>query len=428
MTTPPLSRREFLKLSASLPAVLALRSTPTRWLTRLAVFSPQGIEPPGDTLIVIFQRGAMDGLNAVIPLGEAEYYRQRPSLAIPEPKPGDDASAIELDGFFGLHPALRPLKDVWDAGDLAIVHACGSPDPTHSHFDAMDYMERGTPGEKAVNSGWLARHLQTAAWENGSPFRAVGLGSMLQTSLRGPVPALALKSIADFHLGGGKRSAELLAFQQTLMELYTPVDPALAEPAALTFEATATLESAIEGEYQPTGGATYPESDFGRSLMQVAQLIKAEIGLEIAAVDIGGWDTHVNQGGVQGQMAALLSDLAQGLAALYADLGEKARRVTIITMSEFGRRLKENANNGTDHGHGNAMFLLGGSVNGGKVYADWPGLAPETLYGPGDLAITTDYRDVLGEILQQRLLNHNLETIFPGYGARKTLGIVQPVN
>ncbi len=423
-----LTRREFLSLSAVFPAMLALRSDLAQWLPRLAVFSPQGMEPPGGTLIVIFQRGAMDGLNAVIPLGEAEYYRQRPSLAIPEPKPGDDTSAIELDGFFGLHPALRPLKDIWDAGDLAIVHACGSPDPTHSHFDAMDYMERGTPGEKALTSGWLARHLQTAAWENGSPFRAVGIGSMLPTSLRGPVPALALQSIADFHLGGERRSAELLAFQQTLMELYAPVDPALAEPAALTFEATTTLESAIEGAYQPTGGVRYPESGFGRALMQVAQLIKAEIGLEVAAVDIGGWDTHVNQGGSQGQMAALLSDLAEGLAALYADLGEKARRVTIVTMSEFGRRLKENANNGTDHGHGNAMFLLGGGVNGGKVYANWPGLAPEALYGPGDLSVTTDYRDVLSEILAKRMLNDKRSEIFPGYSSWNPLGVVSDLT
>ncbi|RME06775.1 MAG: DUF1501 domain-containing protein [Anaerolineae bacterium] len=422
-----LTRRDFLNLSAALPAMLLARSDPARWLPRLAVFSPQGMEPPGDTLVVIFQRGAMDGLNAVIPLGEAEYYRKRPTLAIPEPKAGDETSAIELDGFFGLHPALRPLKDIWDAGELAIVHACGSPDPTHSHFDAMDYMERGTPGEKSVNSGWLARHLQTAAWENGSPFRAVGIGTMLPFSLRGPVPALALQSITNFHLGGRNRSAELLAFQQTLMKLYAPDATDLSEAATLTFEATATLESAIQGEYRPANGAAYPQSPFGQAMQQVAQLIKAEIGLEVAAVDIGGWDTHVNQGGAEGQMAALLSDLAGGLAAFYTDLGEKIQRVTIVTMSEFGRRLEENASGGTDHGHGNAMFLLGGGVNGGKVFADWPTLAPEALSGPGDLAITTDYRTVLAELLQRRLLNDNLDVIFPGYTDWKPLGVSKSI-
>jgi len=432
--TKTITRREFLTLGMALPIVAATPSNLSSWLPRLTVFSSRGIETPGDILVLIFQRGGMDGLNAVIPFTESEYYIQRPTLAIPEPKTGDDLTAIDLDGSFGLHPALRPLKDIWDESELAIVHACGSPDPTHSHFDAMDYMERGTPGEKSLSSGWLARHLHTAAWENGSPFRAVSIGSMLPSSLRGPVPALALQSIADFHLGGRIRNQALADFQAALSSLYQTVTTDelgsnipeiddLSAAADLTFNATGMLESAIQGEYHPVSGVTYPESPFGQALLQVAQLIKADLGLEVAALDIGGWDTHVNQGSSQGEFADLLADLAGGLSAFYHDLDHLSKRVTIVTMSEFGRRLSENGNAGTDHGHGNVMFLLGGGVNGGNVYTDWPGISTEALYGPGDLNITTDYRAVLAEILQKRLLNNNLSEIFPDFPASKALGI-----
>ncbi len=434
--TNTITRREFLTLGAALPIVAAAPNNLSSWLPRLTVFSPQGIETPGDILVLIFQRGAMDGLNAVIPFTESEYHNQRPNLAIPEPKTGDDLTAIDLDGSFGLHPSLRPLKDIWDENELAIVHACGSPDPTHSHFDAMDYMERGTPGEKSLSSGWLARHLETAAWENGSPFRAVGIGSMLPSSLRGPVPALALQSITDFHLGGRIRNQALVEFQASLSNLYQmapsseigadiPDISSLSSAAELAFNATGTLESAIEGEYQPTSGVTYPESSFGKAMLQVAQLIKADLGLEIAAVDIGGWDTHVNQGSTEGQFADLLTDLSGGLSAFYHDLGDLSKRVTIVTMSEFGRRLSENGNAGTDHGHGNVMFVVGGGVNGGKVYTDWPGLTADALYGPGDLDITTDFRDVLGEVVQHRLLNDSLTEIFPNHTNWKLLDLVR---
>ncbi len=434
--TNTISRREFLSLGTALPALVAAPANLSGWLPRLTVLSPQGVETPGDILVLIFLRGAMDGLNAVIPFTEQAYYDQRPSLAIPAPKSGADQAAIDLDGFFGLHPALRPLKDIWDEKQLSIVHACGSPDPTHSHFDAMDYMERGTPGEKSLGSGWLARHLQSAAWENGSPFRAVAIGGMLPSSLRGPVPALAMKSIADFHLGGQIRSQELAEFQNAMANLYQTVSPLngspttveldeLAKAASLTFDATGMLESAITGEYQPKSGVTYPDSEFGQGLLQVAQLIKADLGLEVAALDLGGWDTHVNQGGIEGQFASLLSDLAESLSAFYHDLGDFTKKVTIVTMSEFGRRLSENGNSGTDHGHGNVMFVLGGGVNGGSVYHQWPGLNAESLYGPGDLDITIDFREVLGEIVQKRLANNKLEEVFPGYSFGTNLNIAK---
>lgn len=418
-----LSRKEFLSAAAKSAVCLCTPLDVGRLLPSMAFFAPPGQEPRGDILIAVFQRGGMDGLNAVIPQGEIEYYRQRPTLAVAESN-GGKASAIDLDGFFGLHPSLGAFKNIWDAGELAIVHASGSPDPTHSHFDAMDYMERGTPGEKSLSSGWLARHLQTTDWDNDSPFRAVGIGAMLQSSLRGPVSATAMQSIAQFHLGGDNQSAELAQFQATLGELYG-TGSLLDATGQLTLGATSTLEQVIQSNYQPSHGAGYPDSAFGQGLLQIAQLIKAEVGLEVATIDIGGWDTHAQQGALEGDMPNLLQDLADSLAAFYTDLGSYTQRVTIVTMSEFGRRLQENGAGGTDHGHGNVMFLMGGGLNGGKVYGDWPGLAADALYGPGDLAITTDYRDVLAEIVQKRLANEHVAEVFPGYSDMNVLGLAR---
>jgi uncharacterized protein (DUF1501 family) len=388
-------------------------------ISRLA-FAPPNTEPPGDLLIVVFQRGAMDGLNAVLPHAESEYYNLRPKLAIPEPKPGNDKTAIDLNGFFSLHPALRPLLDLWDEKALAIVHAVGSPDPTHSHFDAMDYMERGTPGEKSIPTGWIGRHLQTAPWQNESPFRAVGMGGMLPTSLRGPVPVTTLKSIADFHLQG--QTSRLSEIQQTLLALYQS-EMSLHAEAASAFNAIDLLSKVDVSTYTPSAGAVYPETDYGLALKQVAQIAKAEIGLEVACIDLGGWDTHNAQGQLEGELPTLLAEFAGGLSALYRDLGERAKRTTIVSMSEFGRRAYENGSGGTDHGHGNCMFVLGGGVNGGKVYGRWPGLAKDALYGPGDLAITTDFRAVLGEILEKRIENPAVNEVFPGFEGQQ-LGLV----
>ncbi len=414
---PTLSRRDFLKLAGWSLAAPALPS----WMPRMA-FAPEGVEPQGDILVCVFQRGGMDGLNAVIPHGESKYYNRRPTLAIPEPKSGDDETGIDLDGFFGLHPALRPLKNLWDDGGLAIVHAVGSPDPTHSHFDAMDYMERGTPGEKQIPTGWIGRHLQTAPWQNESPFRAVGMGGVMQASLRGPVPVTTLQSIADFHLGG--RTQDLAAIQQTLASLYG-LGGSLDSEAVETFSAIDLLSKIDVNNYLPENGAEYPETGYGQAMKQVAQLAKADVGLEVACVDIGGWDTHAAEGTLEGAMPRLLDEFANGLAALYHDLGERRGKVTIVTMSEFGRRAYENGSKGTDHGHGNVMFVMGGNVNGGAVYGEWPGMAEGQLADPGDLAITTDFRDVLGEIVQKRLANaDNVANIFPGYADWKMRGVV----
>jgi uncharacterized protein (DUF1501 family) len=381
-------------------------------------------DAPRDVLICIFQRGGADGLNMVVPHGDADYYANRADLAIGQP--GRDGGAVNLDGFFGLHPALGSLKEVWDARQLAIVHACGSPDPTHSHFDAMDYMERGTPGRKSSANGWLGRHLAASAASDAvSPFRAVGFGALLQASLRGGA-ATALTSLEAFRLQ--VRPPELPKVRAAHGQLYGGAGM-LVGSGQQTLAALSILEKLRGGatapQYRPSDGARYPTSPYGKALMQIAQLVKADVGLEVACADIGDWDTHVRQGGAEGEMAANLQEFAAGLHALYTDLSATLGRVTIVTMSEFGRRVAQNGGGGTDHGHGNAMFVLGGNVAGGKVYGQWPGLRAEQLYGPGDLQVTSDFRDVLGEIVAKRLGSNALGEVFPDYTSFDFRGIVR---
>jgi uncharacterized protein (DUF1501 family) len=421
-----LSRRKFFNYATS--GIASLIEAPAALAASVShlVFAAPDAETKADILVCIFQRGGMDGLNAVIPVGDPDYYNNRPSLNIPEPQSGNDQTAIDLDGFFGLNPSLRAFKDLWDDNALAIVHACGSPDPTHSHFDAMDYMERGTPGQKQIPTGWLARHLQTAAWQNNSPFRAVGIGAMLPASLRGPIPATALESIADFHLGGKTNNQRIEQFQKILSQLYSNTGD-LGEEANLTFESIDSLAKINLSGNQAAAKVNYPNGPFGLALSQVAELIKADIGLEIATVDIGGWDTHVQEGTISGQLPKLLEEFSSGLAGFYNDLGDRFNRVTVVSMSEFGRRVRENGGGGTDHGHGNVMFIVSKNINASKVYGNWPGLSNDKLVTPGDLAVTSDYRDVLSEILQKRLLNPQLSDIFPGFTANNNLNIFKTI-
>lgn len=385
------------------------------WFPRMAFAAPAELAAGTDILVCVFLRGGADGLNIVVPFGDRFYYENRPSLAIREP--GRSGGALGLDGFFGLHPSLAPLKELYDDRILAAVHATGSEAGRHSHFDAMDYMERGTPGERKLLSGWIGRHLASLESSNDSPFRALGFGEIIQASLRGPVPATALASISDFHLQGFDEAL----FQSTLASLYSG-DTFLDIQAQTTFGAVSRLAEANPGQYEPSHGAAYPESDFGSALRQVAQIIKADLGLEVACIDLGGWDTHEEQGGRDGYMADLLADLATGLHAFYTDLEDRMGRITVVTMTEFGRRPEENASAGTDHGVASVMFALGGGVNGGRVFGTWPGLAPDAL-DEGDLAVTTDYRTVLGEVLQKRLGNPNLNEVFPGLGNPSFLGV-----
>jgi uncharacterized protein (DUF1501 family) len=408
------NRREFLQMSGMVGVIGASQSLFPRWMPQLAFRSPERMAAGrGDVLVNIFLRGGMDGLSVVAPFAEgANYYDVRPTIAVPEP--GRANGAIDLDGRFGLHPTLAPLKEIYDQQHLAIVHATGSIDPSRSHFDAMTFMEAGVPGNKTLNTGWIGRHLQAAAWQNDSPFRAVGMGAMIPAALRGPITPLSIRSIADFHFRG--REDELQRLQQAISSLYTIQAPTnqLERQAGLVFKTIATLDQLQATDYQPANGAQYPDDEFGLGLKQVAQLIKADVGLEVACVDLGGWDTHENQGTLAGEFNTLLTTLSNGLAAFYHDLRDYMAGVTVVTMSEFGRRAHENGSQGTDHGHGNAMFLMGGGVNGGQVHARWPGLAPEAL-DDGDLAITTDYRDVLAEVVSRRLRNPALDQIFPGH-------------
>ena len=421
--TPEISRRDFIKTTGVIGASMAMFPS---WMPRLA-FRPLGAHfaqgAPGDVLVCVFLRGGLDGISAIVPYTEGKhYYDARPSQAVLEPGGGGDA-VIDLDGQFGLHPSLAPLHEIYQEQDLAIVHATGLTDATRSHFDAMQFMEKGTPGDKSLGTGWIGRHLQSAAWENESPFRAVGMGVMIPQSLRGPVSPLSIQSIADFHFRG--REDELRKLQQSLAAMYTveAEHSPLGGQADLVWETIDTLQQLDASNYRPHTDVEYPPGEYGMALQQVAQLIKADVGLEVACIDIGGWDTHEQQGTREGMLRALLDSLARGLSAFYADLGDHMQNITLLAMSEFGRRVQENSSQGTDHGHGNIMFLMGGGIVGGQVFSRWPTLAPEAL-DDGDLAITTDYRDVLAEVLQGRLLNPAVSEIFPNYTPTK-LGLVE---
>jgi uncharacterized protein (DUF1501 family) len=387
-----------------------LTKTLPTWMPRLA-FTPQNSAPRGDALVVVFLRGAADVLNMVVPHGEDAYYRLRPSLGIPRPddaKAKQTARAIDLDGFFGLHPAMGSLLEAWQSQHLAIIHACGAPDESRSHFKAMELMERGVDDERGPASGWIGRHLATLNTGNTSPLRAVGMGTRPQRSLSGTVPVSALRSITDFHLGGDPH-----ALQQMRAALSTVYEnDVLGQDTLYIMD---TLETLDPLTYNASRNADYPDSEFGLALKQTAMLIKAEVGLEVSAIDVGGWDTHFAQGSTNGLMPNLMEDLAEGLAAFHADMHDHMKDLTIVTMSEFGRRASENGSLGTDHGHGSMMMVLGGNVLGGKVHGEWPGMREGELIGPGDLAVTTDYRDVLSEILMKRLNNPATDEIFPDY-------------
>jgi uncharacterized protein (DUF1501 family) len=414
------ARRAFMKSSAM--AMFGVGAAPS-WLAR-AAFADTSSAPRKKILVAIFQRGAADGLNVVVPFGEARYYGLRPSLAIAKPTtigPNAADSAIDLNGFFGLHPSLAPLKPIYDAKALAIVHAAGSPDPTRSHFDAQDFMEAGTPGLKATTGGWLNRALAPAQAPV-PPLRAIALGPSLPRTLRGTNPAVAVNNIIDFQV----RDA---ASSQMFQSMYEhSVDTVLNGAGRDTFEAVKILQAIQKQNYTPAGGASYPGGRFGQSMRQIAQLIKANVGVEVAFADIGGWDTHFNQmagRASQGPLANQLRELGQSLAAFYQDLGDHMSDVAVVTMSEFGRTAKENGSRGTDHGHANVMFVMGGGINGG-IRGEWPGLEQEQLYESRDLNVTTDFRDVLSELVSNHLGNRQLSAVFPGYqvDAKKYRGVV----
>jgi len=403
-----ISRRGFLKSSGL--GFLAL-GLPPSFLVRAAEAQQVG---RGKALVVVFQRGAMDGLNAVIPFKDRAYYSLRQSIAIAEPASGENRS-IDLDGFYALHPALAPLKSIYDQKHLAIVHAAGSPDNTRSHFDAQDYMEIGTPGIKSTPDGWLNRYLNEKKKDD-SPFRGVAVTAQLPRMLAGGAPALTLSSIEEFRLRNE-------AMAGSLQKLYASTADSLFRFSGQSLFAAMNDLKQVQAKI-PASSERYPNGRLGTGLGQIARLIKAGVGLEIAFTEIEGWDTHVNQGGATGQMANRLKELADGLAAFYRDLGDRMDDVVLLTMSEFGRTARENGNRGTDHGHANVMFALGGAVRGGKVYGRWPGIAPELLYEGRDLNLTTDFRSVCGEVIARHLGQKDLSRIFPGFRAPASVGLI----
>ena len=425
-----IGRRIFVKEGAL--ALMAL-GLPPDFLLQPLLAGTQGLDRK-KTLICIFQRGAVDGLSMVVPFGERGYYDSRRTIAIQAPGSGD-GSAFDLDGFFGLHPALTPLEELYRRSEMAIVHAVGSPHPTRSHFDAQDFMETGTPGVKSTREGWLNRVLQDTecaecegrTLQNAAAhaadhaagqvsmatvpsLRGVSMTSALPRVMQGNHPALAIPNLSEF---GVHRDDEVGSAFRRLYR--TERGDAVSAAAEEAFEAVRALEAIDPGSYEPTGGAQYPNGDFGRSLREIAQLVKADVGVEIAFADLGGWDTHVRQGGAQGQLAGRLGQLGEGIRALYDDLGDRMEGVVILTMSEYGRTVAENGSGGTDHGHANCMLALGGSVKGGRILGDWPGLERELLYQGRDLAVTTDFRDVFSEVVSGHLGAAHLDRIFPGY-------------
>src|SRR6476620_10655936 len=416
-----MERRAFMKSGAL--ALVTMGLSPS-FLRRTAFGMELFNAPKGKVLICLFQRGAADALNIVVPHGERAYYAMRPSIAIPQPSRGVATSAIDLDGFFGLHPALAPLKPLYDRGLLAPVRAVGSPSTTRSHFDAQDYMETGTPDVKGTTDGWLNRYLAikgTCAECAHNPFRAVALTPQTPRILEGSSETVAMNSLDEFTVRTTGSQADRLE------ALYRTGSADLVHgTGSEMFDAVKMLRAANPQKYVPRNGAEYPRTQFGQRLLQIAQLIKADVGLEIAFADVGGWDTHVNQGSTNGQLALRLDDFAQSIAALVTDLGDRMGDVVVLTMSEFGRMAKENGNRGTDHGHAGALFVIGGDVKGGKVYGKWPGLEQEQLYEGRDLALTTDFRSVFSEITSKHMGATHPDKIFPGFApqASSWLGVV----
>lgn len=419
-----MQRRAFVKSGAL--ALVTMGLSPS-FLRRTAFGAQLMYAPKGKTLICLFQRGAADALNIVVPHGDKSYYGLRPSIAIPRPsglsRTVSRDAAIDLDGFFGLHPSLAPFKPLYDRGILAPVHAVGSPSATRSHFDAQDYMETGTPDIKGTQDGWLNRYLAvqgTCDECHASPFRAVSLTQQTPRIMEGASEVVAMNSLNEFTVRASGSQAERLE------ALYRTGSADLIHGAGTEmFEAVKMLKAANPQKYAPQNGAEYPRSQFGQRLLQIAQLIKADVGLEVAFADVGGWDTHVNQGAAQGQLANRLDDFAQSIAALVTDLGDRMSDVLILTMSEFGRMARENGNRGTDHGHAGALFVIGGDVKGGKVHGKWPGLETEQLYEGRDLALTTDFRSVFAEVTAKHLGATKLGAIFPGFVVKQEwMGLV----
>jgi uncharacterized protein (DUF1501 family) len=414
-----LTRRIFLRGSA---VVMAGMGAVPSWLARAAAVEGKRRK----ILVAIFQRGAADGLNIVVPFSEKRYRELRPTIAVAPPSGesningpfinnGPFGNAIDLDGRFALNGAMQPLKALWDKQQLAIVEATGSPDSSRSHFDAQDYMESGTSG-KVTGDGWLNRALPPAGKDT-SPLRAVAMGKQVARTLRGEREAIAVGDPQQFNMGN-QDAATILENMYS-----TSADAQWGRTGKDAFEAMKLIQSINRSPYNPQGGAQYGQGgELGRSLQQLARLIKADAGVEAAFAEVGGWDHHGNE---NQQLSNMLRQFSSALAAFTQDMGDRMEDIVLVTMSEFGRTVEENGNGGTDHGHGSVMMVMGGPVQGGKVYGNWPGLEREQLFEGRDLAVTTDFRAVLGELIRGHLGQKDLGPVFPGYQPGDPLGLLR---
>ncbi|WP_315788161.1 DUF1501 domain-containing protein [Fischerella sp. JS2] len=360
-------------------------------------------------LIVIFLRGAIDGLSVVVPYSETAYYQARSKIAIP--KPGNEGGVLDLNGHFGLHPALASLMPLWQQKTLAFVHASGSPDPTRSHFDAQDYMESGTPGIKRTTDGWMNRLLRVLS--GNSPIKAVSVSATTPRILSGQI------SVANLDLNRAVTKPSLLDRPQVeaaFEQLYNGHDQ-LSQTYREGQQARQALKADLNAEMEMANNGAPLPNGFAKTALHLAQLMVKDSRIELGFMQLGGWDTHVNQGGSKGKLARNLAQLGQGLASLVKGLGPVYQHTTVLVMSEFGRTVSENGNGGTDHGHGNVMWVLGGRIRGGKVYGEWPGLGTNQLYQGRDLAITTDFRDVIAVVLEHHMnLNDaKMNQVFSNY-------------
>jgi uncharacterized protein (DUF1501 family) len=409
-----------MRLSSSAAAALAMPA----WLPRVAL--AQSDDSRRDVIVSVFLRGGADGLTLCVPFGDDDYYKLRPTIAVPRPDTSSASRAIALDDFFGLPRAMQSLIEPYQNDDLLFVHACGLENPTKSHFEAMHFMEVGQ-GDPPVGlfTGWLGRHLAaTSPVDPAAPLRAVGLGYGLQQTLVGGPRTLPMEDLAEFGFAGdpGSQKGRIAA----LDNMYAGQPGPFQTGASETVDTIALLKRIDFSGYRPGGGVRYPDGEFGYALRSSAALIKAEVGVEAIAIDLEGWDTHEYQEPLQGYMSQLMRQLADGLTAFHGDLFASNRtHVTTVVMSEFGRNAFENGSRGTDHGHAGAMMLMGNAVAGGQVIADWPGLAKRELYIEQDLAITADYRDVISEVLEKRAGSANVGAVFPDSGyRRKDLGVI----
>ncbi|QOV90109.1 DUF1501 domain-containing protein [Humisphaera borealis] len=410
-----LSRRIFVRNGlVTLAALGSGAMLEPGFLANAALAAESSAKPRRKVLVCVFQRGAADGLSMVAPHGDPFYYKLRQEIAVPRPRKGDTSAAIDLDGFFGLHPRLDALAPLYQRGELAVIHACGSPSNSRSHFDMQDFMESGVADDKSVSSGWANRALsERPAASKPTPFRAVAMSASIPRTLQGDLDVMAIRDLDSFGVRGSPgvvgsptmnegatKTKEMNGFEG----LYSnAVDQTLSGAGRESFDAIALLKKANPTQYKPAKGIDYPKTSLGQSLLQVAQLIKADVGVEIAFVQDEGWDTHANQGGPYGQIGNKLLDFGRALATFNADLGDRMADVMVLSMTEFGRAVRQNGNRGTDHGHASCFFAIGGGVKGGKVYADWPTLAPEKLFEERDLAVTTDFRNVFAEVCVNHL-------------------------